>query len=64
MTVFHLTTLSFTNGISWTWQSQFWNLDTILRQHKENSTKCWPITKRISSSSHWRLTCSRYDIAD
>ena len=25
---------------------------------------CWSRTKRISSSSHWKLTCSRHDIAE
>ena len=29
---------------------------------KSNSA-CWFRTKRTSSSSHWRLTCSRHDIA-
>jgi hypothetical protein len=25
---------------------------------------CWSSTKQISSSSHWKLTCSRHDIAE
>ena len=25
---------------------------------------CWSRTKRTSSSSHWKLTCSRHDIAE
>jgi hypothetical protein len=27
-------------------------------------TACWSRTKRTSSSSHWKLTCSRHDIAE
>jgi hypothetical protein len=30
---------------------------------KTNSA-CWSSTKRTSSSSHWKLTCSRHDIAE
>jgi len=30
---------------------------------KSNSA-CWSRTKRTSSSSHWKLTCSRHDIAE
>ena len=30
---------------------------------KSNSV-CWSSTKRTPSSSHWKLTCSRHDIAD
>jgi hypothetical protein len=30
---------------------------------KSNSA-CWSSTKRTSSSSHWKLTCSRHDIAE
>jgi hypothetical protein len=25
---------------------------------------CWSSTKRSSSSSHWKLACSRHDIAE
>jgi hypothetical protein len=32
-----------------------------LALHKSNS-ESWSRTKRISSSSHWKLTCSRHDI--
>ena len=28
-----------------------------------SNSACWSRTKRTSSSSHWKLTCSRYDIA-
>jgi hypothetical protein len=34
-----------------------------LALYKSNSV-CWSSTKRTSSSSHWKLTCSRYDIAE
>jgi len=30
---------------------------------KSNSA-CWSSTKRISSSCHWKLTCSRHEIAE
>ena len=30
---------------------------------KSNSA-CWPRIKRTSTSSHWKLTCSRHDIAE
>jgi len=30
---------------------------------KSNSA-CWSETKRISSSFHWKLTCSRHDMAE
>ena len=28
------------------------------------SSHCWSSTKQTSSSSHWKLTCSRHDIAE
>jgi hypothetical protein len=30
----------------------------------KSSSACWSSTKRISSSSYWKLTCSRHDIAE
>jgi hypothetical protein len=29
----------------------------------KSNQACWSSTKRTSSSSHWKLTCSRHDIA-
>jgi len=34
-----------------------------LALYKSNSA-CWSSTKRTLSSSHWKLTCSRHDIAE
>ena len=30
----------------------------------ESNWACWSRTKRTSSSAHWKLTCSRHDIAE
>ena len=31
---------------------------------KKSNSACWYRTKRTSASSHWKLTCSRHDIAE
>ena len=31
---------------------------------QNSNSVCWSSTKRTSSSSHWKLTCSRHDIAE
>ena len=31
---------------------------------KKINEACWSSTKQTSSSSHWKLTCSRHDIAE
>jgi hypothetical protein len=40
-----------------------WSDMSILELYKSNSA-CWSSTKRTSSPSHWKLICSRHDIAE
>ena len=36
----------------------------FFRWAKNPNSACWSSTKRTSSSSHWKLTCSRHDTAE
>ena len=37
---------------------------TVVSVSKKSNSAGWSRTKRTSSSSHWKLTCSRHDIAE
>jgi len=46
------------------WLFVFMCLSSLPNFQTTSNSACWSSTKRTSSSSHWKLTCSRHDIAE
>jgi hypothetical protein len=40
------------------------NQDNLSVSYHNKKKACWSSTKQTSSSFHWKLTCSRHDIAE